>query len=256
MHNPLIAALYRYPVKGLSPEQLTSASLEAGRHFPCDRLYAIENGPSGYDPQTPAFRPKTRFLMLMKHERLARLRTRYDEPSRELVIDLDGAQALRANLGDPEGRRALEAFMADYCKDALEGPPRVLTATGDFRFADSSRSGFVSLLNLASIRDLSRAAEAELDPLRFRANIHMVDLEPWCETSWVGQTITVGEARLKILKTIDRCPATHVDPSTGRRDVDVMDVLKRTYGHIECGIYAKVLTAGSIKPGDQIRVDA
>ncbi len=44
-----IASLYRYPVKGLSPEALDSADLEAGGHFPGDRLFAIENGPSGFD---------------------------------------------------------------------------------------------------------------------------------------------------------------------------------------------------------------
>ena len=45
-----VAALYRYPFKGLSPEPLERVSLKAGEFFPDDRLYAIENGPSGYDP--------------------------------------------------------------------------------------------------------------------------------------------------------------------------------------------------------------
>ena len=45
-----IAGLYRYPVKGLSPEPLPRVALEAGQTFPADRRYAIENGPSGFDP--------------------------------------------------------------------------------------------------------------------------------------------------------------------------------------------------------------
>ena len=48
--QPRIAALYRYPVKGLSPEPLERVSLQAGGTFPGDRAFAIENGPSGFDP--------------------------------------------------------------------------------------------------------------------------------------------------------------------------------------------------------------
>ena len=45
-----IAGLYRYPVKGLSPEPLQQVALHIGQTFPADRRYAIENGPSGFDP--------------------------------------------------------------------------------------------------------------------------------------------------------------------------------------------------------------
>ena len=41
-----------------------------GLTLPADRLYAIENGPTGFDPAAPAYFPKTRFLMLMRNERL------------------------------------------------------------------------------------------------------------------------------------------------------------------------------------------
>lgn len=81
-----IASLYRYPVKGLSPERLTRADLEAGRYFPGDRMFAIENGPSGFDPARPEHKPKIVYLMLMRNEALARLSTRYDDASGELVI--------------------------------------------------------------------------------------------------------------------------------------------------------------------------
>jgi uncharacterized protein len=71
-----IDALYRYPVKGLSPERLSRARLPPGQTVPGDRLYAIENGPSGFDPAAPKYLPKTEFLMLMRNERLATLDTR------------------------------------------------------------------------------------------------------------------------------------------------------------------------------------
>jgi uncharacterized protein YcbX len=56
-----IASLYRYPVKGLSPEPLARAALTPGDYFPGDRLFAVENGPSCFDPAAPAHQPKIKF---------------------------------------------------------------------------------------------------------------------------------------------------------------------------------------------------
>ena len=255
MAKAFVSALHRYPVKGLSPEPLQRASLEAGRHFPGDRLYAIENGPSGFDPANPAFRPKTKFLMLMRHERLARLRTSYDDASGVLTIHQGEVIVSTGDLGTAEGRTTIEAFMEKYCADVLKGPPRVLGPFDDFRFMDSSRSGFVSLLNLASVRDLSGHAGRDIDPLRFRTNIHVEGWTPWVEMGLVGRRLRIGHARLEVLKTIVRCPATDVDPRTGDRDTDVVSLLKNAYGHIECGVYAKIKEPGDIAPGSEIVIE-
>ena len=83
-----IHSIYRYPIKGLSPEPLPHIALTPGETIPGDRLYAIENGPSGFDPAAPAYLPKTHFLMLMRNERLASLRTTFDQVSHVLTIDV------------------------------------------------------------------------------------------------------------------------------------------------------------------------
>src|SRR5215470_5243957 len=85
-----VQSIYRYPVKGLTPELLASSVLEIGKTLPADRRYAIENGPSGFDPAAPSYLPKQRFLTLMKNERLARLETRYDDATGMLVIRAGG----------------------------------------------------------------------------------------------------------------------------------------------------------------------
>ena len=82
----LIHAIYRYPVKGLSPERLARIPLTPGETVPGDRLYAIENGPSGFDPERRPYLAKQHFLMLMRNERLARLRTAFDQASHTLTI--------------------------------------------------------------------------------------------------------------------------------------------------------------------------
>src|SRR5919198_985611 len=97
-------AIYRYPVKGLSPEPLVRTQLKAMETLPADRLYAIENGPSGFEPAAPRHQPKQRYLMLMRNERLARLRTRFHDTSHTLVIETDGREAVRGDLRTSEGR--------------------------------------------------------------------------------------------------------------------------------------------------------
>jgi uncharacterized protein YcbX len=247
-----VEALFRYPVKGLSPERLEAATLEAGAFFPGDRLFAVENGRSQFDPAAPSFQPKTRFLMLMKNAGLAQLTTRYDDASSILAIARGDQVLARGDLRIPEGRALVEACLEQHCAGELRGPVRLLSASPGFRFTDSIRSGFVSVLNLASVRDLERHAGQEIDPLRFRSNVHVEGWAPWVEEGLVGRRLSIGSVRVKVLKTIERCAATHVDPTTGRRDLDVVDILRRTYGRQTCGIYVSVLEAGTILPGDEV----
>src|SRR3954468_2561104 len=110
MPSPRIQAIYRYPVKGLSPQALPRVALTPGQTLPADRLYAIENGPSGFDAAAPSYFPKIRFLMLMRNERLASLRTGYDEETHTLAIKHEGREVARGELRTPQGRLAIEAF--------------------------------------------------------------------------------------------------------------------------------------------------
>ena len=67
------------PGEGAEPERLSQVTLTPRASLPCDRAYAIENGPSDFDPQKPQYFPKIRFLELMRNARLAALRTSFDE---------------------------------------------------------------------------------------------------------------------------------------------------------------------------------
>lgn len=249
-----IASLYRYPVKGLSPEPLQAATLTVGGYFPGDRLFAVENGPSGFDPADPVHQPKIKYLMLMRDESLARLKTRFDDSTRVLTIELDGRMAARGDLSTEEGRRAIDEFLGDFVGDGMRGPARTLTAPDGYRFTDSRR-GFVSLINLASVASLESIVDAAVDPLRFRGNIYVEGMAAWSELDLVDATIAVGDAiRLKVLKRIERCAATNVDPQTGARDLMIPRALMGAFGHVDCGIYAEVIAGGVAKPGDEIRI--
>lgn len=245
-----IKSLYRYPVKGLSPQPLTRASLRVGQTVPADRLYAIENGPTGFDPAAPAYFPKQRFLMLMRNERLAALRTAYDEVSHTLRIDRQGREAAQGDLRTGEGRAAIERFFATYCADELRGPPKVLYGAGH-SFSDVARK-VVSIINLASVAAVEIAAGAAVDPLRFRANVYVAGWPAWREFDFLDREIAIGGARLKVVKRIVRCAATNVDPQTGIRDLTIPQTLMQNFDHMDCGVYAEVIGAGDIAVGDSI----
>jgi len=245
-----IQSLYRYPVKGLSPEPLTRAALSPGETVPGDRLYAIENGPSGFDPAAPKYFPKTQFLMLMRNERLATLETRYDDAARVLTIRGEGRELARGDLSAKEGRLAIEAFFRRFMPAELRGPPKVLHAAGH-SFSDVAAK-VVSIINLASVAAIETVVGVPVDPLRFRANVYVEGWPAWHEFSLLGQQIRIGNARLKVVKRIVRCAATNVDPQTGIRDLAIPTTLMRTFDHADCGIYAQVLEAGEIAPGSEI----
>jgi uncharacterized protein len=245
-----VQSIYRYPVKGLSPERLTKVRLDVGQTLPSDRKFAIENGPSGFDPAAPAYLFKTHFLMLMKNERLAALETRYDDAKHVLVVRGEGRELVRGDLSTKEGRLAIEAFFRSFMPSELRGPPKVLQ--GDHHSFSDVSAKVVSIINLASVSAIESVLGAPVHPLRFRANLYVEGWPAWHEFSLVGSELAIGGARLKVTKRIMRCAATNVDPDTGMRDLAIPATLMRTYDHADCGIYARVIEAGEVAAGNSV----
>jgi uncharacterized protein YcbX len=251
---PSITAIYRYPVKGLSPEPLPRAVLNPGQTLVSDRRYAIENGPSGFDPAQPGWLAKPHFLMLQRDEWLAPLRTHFDDTSHVLTIRHDGAIVAEGDLETAQGRSAIERFIATRFAQKIKGPPKVLTSPGH-SFSDVARK-VVSIINLASLRAIENMVGQPVHPLRFRANLYVEGWPAWHEFDLLDRTLAIGEARLKVVKRIVRCAAVNVDPDTGERDLTIPQALQRRLGHGDCGIYAEVTTGGSIAAGDAILAEA
>jgi MOSC domain-containing protein len=245
-----IASLFRYPVKGLSPEPLSMVALERGQTFPADRRYAIENGPSGFDPAAPAWLPKSCYLMLMRNERLAELQTQYEDGSHTLTIHWHGEVAARGDLKTSEGRAAIADFFAHNFSGELRGLPKVVSG-GDHSFSDVARK-VVSIIGLSSLAALENMIGLAVHPLRFRANLYVSGWPAWHEFELLGQTLAVGDVRLKVVKRITRCAAINVDPESAARDLDLPSEMMRRFGHAECGVYAEVIAGGSVGVGDAI----
>jgi uncharacterized protein len=246
-----LQAIYRYPVKGLAAERLPAAALARDETLPGDRRFAIENGPSGFDPAAPSYLPKQRFLMLMRNERLARLDTHFNDGSLRLDIREDGRAAAHGDLGTAAGRAAIEDFFASFCAGELRGPPKILVSPGH-SFSDVAQK-VVSIINLATVAAIAGMVGRPVDPLRFRGNLYVEGWPAWAELDQVGREVAVGaHARARIVKRIVRCAATNVEPGTGIRDLNIPAALMRALGHSDCGVYARVVAAGEIGQGDAV----
>ncbi|MBT3238488.1 MAG: MOSC domain-containing protein [Rhodospirillaceae bacterium] len=247
-----ISRICRYPVKGLSPDEMKQATVEAGGGLNSDRRFAFALGSTRFEDGKPHWLPKTSFLALMKNEKLAALDTRFDEATNELTIFRDGKQVKRGNMSDPLGRALLEDFFAAYMKDECRGKPQLVEAKDEVVFSDQ-KTKVISLINLASVRDFERVVSMPLDPIRFRGNIYIDGLDPWKEFEWCGKDIQVGSVTLSVTEHIDRCAAINVDPSTGERDRNLVKELQRGFGHVNMGVFATVKTGGSFAVGDEIK---
>ena len=83
---PIVKAIYRYPIKGLSPQAMTRVDLEAGGAFPFDRVFALARPGAPIDPAEPKWAKKSLFLMLMLDDGLAELKTHLDVETRRLTV--------------------------------------------------------------------------------------------------------------------------------------------------------------------------
>ena len=254
-----IAAIYRYPVKGLSPEALDRTTLAPGDCLPHDRRFAIALPTTRFDPEQPEWLAKTHFVMLMRDEALAHLHTRFDPETGELTIADESGPPLRARITDPTGRGRPPTTSPSFSATAVARPLRVVEAPGH-AFADARKKPnatadkYVSLINRASIAALEEQVETPVDPLRFRANIYFDGPPAWRELDWLGSDITLGGARLRVVSAITRCAATEVNPDTAERDLDTVAALRRDFGHNLMGIYAEVTEGGEIAVGDRLIV--
>ncbi len=253
-----VRRLFHYPVKGLSPQELSEVKLEAGKGFPFDRIYAIARHNSGYDPAAYKPLPKTNFIVLVREERLAGLKTHFDPATHILQIRESGRTVLDENLGSEEGRRRTALFFAGMFDLHGERQPAVAVG-GDNRFTDISvhseaMMNAISIINLNSIRDLETRTGAKIDPLRFRANMYIDGLPAYQELDLPGQEVIAGTARLRIVCRTKRCAATDVNPETAARDLTLPRMLMDQLGHSDMGVYAEVIEGGVASAGTPVRL--
>jgi len=253
-----VARLCRFPVKGLSAEELSSVQLSPDTGVPGDRAFALARATTDFDEASPRPLDKGRFLQLRNNERLATVTTRLESQVGILLVSLNGRDILSADLNADKGRQSVEEFFGELVGQAGDRRPRLVRAR-NHKFTDAgilSRELLwaVSVINLATVRALASSVGAVVDPLRFRANIYIDGLPPWSELNWVGKSVRIAGVKCVGLLRTNRCGAINVDPATGARDNSLLIGLKKNFGHLEFGVYVGILGSGAVGVGDDIVV--
>lgn len=260
---PRVVALYRYPVKGFTPEAREVLTILPAHRVAGDRVlgFAFANRSAPDD----AWTKKYEFVVLANTPGLARLTLRFDESARRLRIDAGGAPLAEAGL-DAAGRLRIAVAIQEYVLALDENPlaghterlPLKLIGDGVTPRYHDNPAGEVTLHSRDS---LSAVADAAGDPgmseLRFRSNIAIDGVGPWGEKAWVGRRIRIGQVEFDVVRPKVRCLATHANPETGLRDVRVMPTLVKAFGQTEPMFAVALMSCGAggeIRVGDEVTV--
>ncbi|HTN55487.1 MAG TPA: MOSC N-terminal beta barrel domain-containing protein [Microbacterium sp.] len=255
---PRVAALYRYPIKGFTPERHDELTVQPDGRIAGDRVLAFRFADAAEPEQRDGldYWPKSKGLALESFPSLAMLRTGYDHDARRVRITYDGSLLVDVVLDD-EGRTELTEIVTAFVLDSpewkqLQRPgrlPLVLVGDGEHaRFQDRGR-GFVSVHSEASVAALdaalpNKAPGLVLDDRRFRSNVVIDGVDAWDELSWSGE-VRIGDLRFTAEGPIVRCLATHANPDTGIRDARVLTTLTREIGMAEPSLGRLLLLQGA-----------
>ncbi len=232
---PHVATLYRYPVKGFTPEECEALTvLDEGR-IAGDRVLGLRFADT--EAVDDAWSRKTGMVALINTPGLARLSTRFDERGMRLRVDVGTTMLVDEEL-NVEGRERIAAVLADYVlqvgENPLSGHPErlPLRVIGDGhtpRYHDEE-AGRVTLHGRGSVQALQSVLGADVSELRFRSNISVDGLSAWEEQGWVGGKICIGAVEFDVVKPKTRCLATHANPLTGERDLPILTTLTQKIG--------------------------
>lgn len=258
---PHVAALYRYPVKGFTPEVCQYLTvLDKGR-IAGDRVLGIRFANSSVRDE--AWSKKHDFVALINTPGLARLKLRFDHEALRLRISLEDS-VLVSELLDDQGRRQIASAVENYVLQLEENPLSAhperlpLRVVGDgimSRYQDSP-AGQITLHSRESLAAVAAAiGDAGLSELRFRSNIAIEGLKAWEEQSWLGRKIRIGQVTFDVVTPKGRCLATQANPVSGERDLPILKTLICAFNQEKPTFAIGMVTngmGGKIQIGDKV----
>ncbi|MEM6617738.1 MAG: MOSC N-terminal beta barrel domain-containing protein [Pseudomonadota bacterium] len=245
-----VTDLWRYPVKAHGRDRVDRVAVTAGRTLPWDRVWAVAHDKSGFDDAAPAWMPCGHFARGAAVPALQAITAQVDEPAGRITFSHPKAEPITVDLATQAGAAIFMAWTQILHPPEARMPVRLVQAPG--RGMTDTDYPSISLMNQSTLRAVSQKAGWPIGADRFRGNIWVDDLPPWGEFDWVGQEITVGAVRFRVVEPITRCMAITVDPNTGRRDVPLLDVLEDGWGHRDFGVALVALGDGPVAVGDQV----
>jgi len=227
-----VIEIWRYPVKSLGGERLARVGCSE-RGIDQDRRWAVR----GADGKFGSGKTTRRFRRM--HGLLA-LSARVGEDGTARIRFPDGADY---SATDPRAAARLSSVI---------GEPITLTEENDVSHFDDSPLHLVSTGSLRRLGTEADLASRWGKTQRFRPNL-VLDAgdEPRIEDHWVGRRLRIGEVLVEVEKPTERC----VMVTLGQDGVPVAPQLLShlTASRGGCfGVYARVLSSGTITLGDQV----
>ena len=283
--NAEISEIFRYPVKSMGGHSLTRTDLTE-RGIPGDRAWTVK------DEERGGIKGGKRFPELMAMDARLQEEPSSDVLSPPVLITLpDGTEVtnsapdvherLSAAIGSPvtlwpllpadqldhylrtppEPGQDLEAGLREVFARTADEPLPDLAQFPEFLMQYESPPGtyfdaypllIMSSTSLASMQ--AAATESVIDVRRFRPNIVLnVDATGYPEDAWAGQRARLGTAELQLEMACPRCVMTTHGFKDLPKDPKVMRHLVQANGG-NLGLYASVLTPGTIAVGDQLEL--
>jgi len=254
---PRVVALYRYPLKGFTPEHCDTLTVLPEGRIAGDRTLALRfaNAPVADDQWCRKYEG----VVLANTPGLAQLTTQFDPQRLCLKVASDGNVLVDAGL-DAAGRGRIVAALTEYVTGLDEHPlhghperlPLKLVGDGIKPRYQDNEAGQVTLHSRETIGSAAAAlGDPDLSEHRFRSNIVIEGVDAWSEQSWLGRRVRIGAVEFDVVKPKVRCLATHANPVTGERDLKVMQLLMSSFSQKEPTLGVGMLTHG---PGGVIRI--
>ncbi|AGT09989.1 MOSC domain-containing protein [Paracoccus aminophilus] len=247
-----LSLIRRHPIKSIGGERLETVALQPSRPLPGDRLWALlhQGGERHAGAVPERWLPKSCFLQGAKCASLQAVQGGWGQPEPGRKITLSHPD--RPDLSfDPEteGQRLID-WILPLWPEAFPAPTRLVRAP--VAFADASQP-YVSILSLSTLAALEAKLGQSFGVERWRGNLWIEGWAPEEERSLIGQVLTIGEVELRVVEPITRCPATSASALSGLIDIDMPATLEHVFGHRDFGVYAQVVTGGTIHCGDEVR---
>lgn len=169
---------------------------------------------------------------------------------RAALMDPDRADGSRVDIHTPTGER-YDVTDPQLAAELGQGLRVMRLRRGLF---DSMP---ISLITTGTVRELCHRAGVPADPRRFRPNL-VIETgptgTPFVEDEWVGATLRLGAATLRVDHRDPRCTIVNVDPDSGSAHPAVL----RTVGQVHdacAGVYASVVEPGPVSVDDEVTID-
>ena len=248
-----VAFTYLSPIKSLSFQSAQTLIIKKDVGIEEDRIFAFSRGLNEVDARRiekePSDRELIHFLTLKNSPSLNKYDFKFENQS--ITIFKEDKEIASYSIHEKKNiSKKLQELEPDL------PIPTYLLKNQLFPFYDTTNSSNVSntisLINLNSVKDFSNKINKDIEFERFRGNIYVKNLDAFEERKWINKVISINNTQFKVLKNIPRCSATNLKINSSEKDINLPNMLRKIYGHIDMGIYLAPLENGQIKVGDNV----